>query len=491
MAAKLLSKSRYLNGRQCLKLLWYAINQKKELGEPGPMANFVMAQGRAVGEVAHQLYPDGLLLNYNPSPYAHAKVSHAALRERRPLFEAGFLHGRAYAIADILVPGPGEGWELIEVKSSTAPKEEHYLDLSFQAWIYSGAGLKIDKIFLLYLNNSYLRRGGLDPNKLFYRYEVTLPTVVDRPLIPARLEKMFQVIDAATPPEVAVGPHCYSPRECPLISKCWGFLPEQDSIMTLRSGGEKWYDLLERGILRLQDIPADYELSANQRIQVASHRSGQPYIDQPALREFLGRIRYPLFYLDFETMALPVPPYEETSPYENIPFQYVLFKVAKEGEAPERFTYLAEGKVDPRPEILANLSALLGEEGTIIAYNAPYELGCLRRAAERYPQFLPWAEKLDDRFLDLIEPFKKFQIYYPAQQGSTSLKDVLPALTGESYNGLEIAEGGIASAEYARVTFDPRVSAEERQKVRADLERYCELDTAGMIRVVERVKEVV
>jgi hypothetical protein len=34
------------------------------------------------------------------------------------------------------------------------------------------------------------------------------------------------------------------------------------------------------------------------------------------------------------------------------------------------------------------------------------------------------------------------------------------------------------------------VSEEERVKIRKDLEKYCELDTEGMIRIVEKLKEL-
>jgi hypothetical protein len=63
---------------------------------------------------------------------------------------------------------------------------------------------------------------------------------------------------------------------------------------------------------------------------------------------------------------------------------------------------------------------------------------------------------------------------------------VLPALTGKSYEGLEIAEGGTASLEYLRVTFG-EVDEKERKKVRQALETYCALDTEGMILIVDKL----
>ena len=68
------------------------------------------------------------------------------------------------------------------------------------------------------------------------------------------------------------------------------------------------------------------------------------------------------------------------------------------------------------------------------------------------------------------------------------MKAVLPALTDTSYEGMEIADGGMASREYARVTFGDNIEPKDRQKVRDDLEKYCELDTRAMIDILEELK---
>ena len=54
---------------------------------------------------------------------------------------------------------------------------------------------------------------------------------------------------------------------------------------------------------------------------------------------------------------------------------------------------------------------------------------------------------------------------HPQQLGSPSIKAVMPAITGQGYDGLEIAEGATASMEFVRVHFSG-VPAAERQRVR-------------------------
>ena len=65
----------------------------------------------------------------------------------------------------------------------------------------------------------------------------------------------------------------------------------------------------------------------------------------------------------------------------------------------------------------------------------------------------------------------------------------MPALTGEGYDDLEIADGTTASQEFLRITFS-NVPAAERKRVRAALEEYCALDTEGLVRIVEKLSEV-
>ena len=58
-------------------------------------------------------------------------------------------------------------------------------------------------------------------------------------------------------------------------------------------------------------------------------------------------------------------------------------------------------------------------------------------------------------------------------------------MTNLSYEDMEINEGAMASIEYSRVTFGKNIDEKERQRVRAALEKYCDLDKKGMIEVLK------
>ncbi|OQC17725.1 MAG: hypothetical protein BWX72_00368 [Firmicutes bacterium ADurb.Bin080] len=159
--------------------------------------------------------------------------------------------------------------------------------------------------------------------------------------------------------------------------------------------------------------------------------------------------------------------------------------VKEKGAKPEHFSFLADGTSDPRPEFMARLKEVMGTKGSVIAYNAyATEMRILKGCVEALPKYKKWVDSIEERIIDLLKPFQAFAYYHPAQDGSCSIKNVLPAMTGKSYDDLEIGDGGTASAEYYRVTFTE--DNKDKDKVRKLLEEYCGLDTMGMVEIVEK-----
>ena len=125
----------------------------------------------------------------------------------------------------------------------------------------------------------------------------------------------------------------------------------------------------------------------------------------------------------------------------------------------------------------------------ILAVSTP-EIAAIKNACEAYPEHKEWFEAIKPRFVDLYAPFRSFNYYHPDQQGSASIKYVLPALTGKGYKGMDITDGLMASLEYSRVTFTMGISENERHRVYTALEEYCDLDTRGMIDILENLERL-
>jgi hypothetical protein len=108
----------------------------------------------------------------------------------------------------------------------------------------------------------------------------------------------------------------------------------------------------------------------------------------------------------------------------------------------------------------------------------------MKECAEFLPESKSWVSAVNQRIVDLLNPFKAFNFYHPNQCGSTSMKLVLPALTGKDYSKMEIQEGGAASREFLRITFTD-VSEPDRKRFRKASDLYCGQNTEGMIWILD------
>ena len=480
----------YLMGLQCSKLLWFRYKAKDQIPVPDESTQSVFDQGTEVGELAQQLFPGGIVVAPGIiTPDDVIAQTQDAIRKRKPLYEAAFSFNGGYARTDILVPVAGGAWDLVEVKSTTSLKKEvHLPDIAFQTFVLTGAGIKLRKCFLAHINNKFVRHGPIDPKKFFTLEDVTHAVATMAPDVEDEINAMQRVIGAKSHPEIQIGPHCDDPYTCPLHDRCWSFRPEA-SVFTLYRGGKFSFKLLKKGVQKLADIPANVALTDIQSIQRAALLAGKPHIDHPALAAFLGQLKYPVSFLDFETIGTAIPLFDGVRPYQQIPFQFSLHILRSEKAKPEHHQFLADGTEDPRPKFMRQLVKDLPATGSVVTYNASFETSRLKECCELLPEFKPWSKKVTPRIVDLLLPFRGFRYYHPNQNGSASMKAVLPALTGKGYEHLAIQEGGSASREFLRVTFE-KVTDAERRQVRQYLEQYCGLDTMGMVDIVKSLKSL-
>lgn len=484
-----ISKSKFLWGLQCPKLLWYAYNQKDAIPKPDAATQAIFDQGHEVGALAKQMFPEGVEVGAGILDLAKTiRLTQQALKLRKPLFEAAFSANGGYCRTDILRPAPQNAWDLIEVKSTTSLKDVHLDDLAFQTWVLLSAGLQIRNIYLCHINSDFVRHGEIDPKKFFTLEDVTDQTAELAQLVVDKLDDMFKVIRLRHHPDIKIGPHCDNPYTCALHDHCWKFLPEQN-VVDLYRGARKGFDLLGEGVTLLKNIPDNFNLTASQAVQKRVAISGKPQVNKKAIAKFLAQLEYPVSYLDFETLGTAIPLFNGLHPYQQVPFQFSLHIVRAPGTKPEHIMFLAEGRRDPRPEFMLTLRNAIPRTGSIVAFNASFELSRLKECCEAMPKFSPWQKAVEGRVIDLLGPFRAFDYYHPEQHGSASMKAVLPALTGKGYDGLAIQEGNTASNEFLRVTFGD-VAEEERRRVRERLEQYCGRDTEGMIWIVDALRRI-
>jgi len=486
----LISKSRFMSGLRCDKLLWCKYKDKGLFPPYSKAVEGRFRQGHEVGRYAQLLFPGGE--EAAPGKYlAEDTVSptRELIDRRVPVFEAGLMHGSAYVLVDILNPVGIDEWDLYEVKSTTAYRpEKHLADVAIQKYAAEGSGLKIRKCYLMHINNRYVRKGEINPGELLTAADITKEADAFAGQVEGDLKRMIKIIKQEKCPDIPVFPGCWEVGGCDLQAVCWDHLPEHH-VLTLSSGKSRGLKLLEEGIEDLTNVSEDPAFTGKQKIQIEAVKSGDLYIDSPRVRGFLDQLEYPLSYLDFETLSSAIPLYEGTRPYQAVPFQFSLHVMSGPGVKPAHHSFLAEGAQDPRPALLSALKTTMPLAGSVVAYNAPFEKGVLKGLAELEPACAPWVEELNHRMIDLLIPFRSFAVYHPQQRGSASMKAVLPALTAQSYEGIDMG-GEEAGYEFMRITFDDTVEKDEIRRIRNAMEEYCKQDTEGMVAIVNRLEEL-
>lgn len=483
-----LSKSQYIRGLQCHKALWLYRHRRDLMPETPPSLQLIFDQGHRIGELARRWFAGGILIepDYRKIPEA-LKATRAAAADGVPsIFEAAAIHDRVLVRPDVLIRRGGS-WDLVEVKGSTEVKEVYVEDAAVQRYVLDGGGFQVRRCFLMHINNQYVRRGAVEPDKIFTMADITKDVAALQRHIPARVAAMHKVLALKAPPKIDIGSHCSDPYDCDFVSHCWRHIPDYSVFNLVRVRQEKVAALMDRGVLHVRDIPEDFPLTATQKLQVAVEKSGRPHIERKAIADMLREPKYPLYYLDFETISPAIPPYDGLRPFQQMPFQASLHVQKARGGTVEHFEFLGDAKNDPRPALTEFLVRRIGGRGSVVAYNAAFEGSRLAELAEAYPKHAKALLSMKARLWDLAAPFRSGTYLHPEFQGSYSIKAVLPALVaGMSYEGMAIANGGDASIAYLNL-MEGTLPPDEARRTIAALKRYCGQDTLAMVKLLERL----
>lgn len=480
-----LSKSLYIRGLQCHKSLYLHKYQPELRGEPTPELEALWKSGREVGDFARMLFPGGVVVPFEglTGEEQLSKTREEIDRGTKAIYEATFSFDGVFVKADIIVRNRGF-WDLYEVKSSTSVKEHYWDDVAVQYYVLSGCGLPVHKAYLVHINNGYVRDGDIVPEELFVLQDITGIVREKQASIPETLTGMRTMLRGRMP-EIDIGPHCSDPYDCDFMDFCWRHVPE-DSVFSLRGRGIDPWEMYRQGVVRMEDVPLD-ALNLMQRMQVEYSLDRKAHADPAKIREFLKKVRYPVCFLDFETFGSGIPLFDGTRPYQQVPFQYSLHRIDAEGEESRHFEYLARPGVDPRKEIAEKLSGEIPEGACVIAYNMAFEKRVMRELGEFAPNLRKRLKAIAEGMIDLMEPFKRRDIYHWRMNGSYSLKSVLPVLVpGMTYEGLEISDGAMASEAY--FAMETIADPAELSRLRKALLDYCKQDTLGLVRLLEKIR---
>jgi len=472
-----LSKSRYTKGLRCPLALYLAVHHYEWGSDASPEAQARMDAGTHVHEIAHGRFPGGVLIEDDYLHFGDAlKHTQEALESGvDTLFEAAFAHDNVKIRVDVLRRLADGGWELIEVKSTKDyDTDKHLPDAAVQLHVLLGCGIEVRQVTLLHLNADYRYLGGgiYDPRDLFAPTDITAEAFDYIERVPSDLAAMMAILAQAEQPERPLGVNCKEPYECEFYAWCHA---------------------------------DDVEPDLSQEAQFV-----------PAVLKRLDGLRYPLHFVDFETMAPALPIFIGTGPYQRTRVQWSIHTLHEDGRLDHAEWLLSGADENPDADFMGSLLNALPREGTFVHYSS-YERTQMVDIACRYPEFrqrlvdaIPgFSDKLVETMVkrgishadlrlggadglldfDLGERAVKLGCLHPVfgPKGTKwSIKDAIKILAPDlpPYASLTIGNGDLAMIATEEM-LDPRTPPDVAARIRADLLAYCCQDTMSMVMIYQ------
>ena len=485
-----LSKSKYCDGIGCNKKLWmltYMADKAEDISNDS-----VFETGHEVGELAKGLFGDYYDVSFDDDLSKMIVETKMAINEGNTVItEASFLYENNFCSVDILKCN-GKLIEIYEVKSSTEIKDIYLDDISYQVYILLKLGYMVKSANIVFVNSGYVRNGELDLSKLFILKDVTDIAYNKQEEVEENIKKLALYMEQKKEPEMNLGMYCVKPYPCPFFKYCSRNLPVNNVFDIRGMTNNMKFKFYNRGICSYEELlKEDINDKYRQQIEYSLYDKCD-YIDVDKIKEFVSSLYYPMYFLDFETFQQAIPKYDGISPYMQVPFQYSLHYIEKEGSSLEHKEFLADHNVDPRRMLAERLVNDIPMDSCVIAYNMKFEKMVIRDLANNFLDLSEHLMNIHDNMYDLMIPFKDRSYYAKAMQGSFSIKYVLPALFPNDptldYHNLDLIHNGTeAMSSYANLENN---SLEDQELIRYNLLKYCELDTYAMVKIYYRLKEI-
>ena len=484
-------------------------------------------QGYVVQVEARSRFPGGVLID---APYWDFSLAHQqtkqALKLHSPyIYEAFFQVKKFIARVDILELKERE-FNIIEVKSALSVKQDHILDLAIQRYILNECKAPVRHCYLLHLNRECTYP---DLNQLFVQEDVTDQVEEMQDQVRETMLHFKEILNSKKIPNVDIGNHCFKPYPCRFMDQCWTNIPSPN-VFSIPSLGELSWKYYNKKQIHLKDVLED-DLTPRQKVFKRVHLTGQPYINKEAIQKELSKWEEPLYFLDFETLGSAIPRFDQTKPFQHIPFQYSALLARGLSDANksnsknkcalkinifqnnclsslneyqdylkqnqlyedsfndqklviEEDHYLHPNSNDPRRDLAERLVRFIGFEGSVVAYYKEFESLRLKELANLFPDLSERLISMSSRLVDPL-PLLRENVCFKEFGSSWSIKSVAPVLLGSNWRYSLL---GVSDGLMAQNGFEEMISMEDgsskKEILKNNLILYCRQDTWCLLGIV-------
>lgn len=434
--------------------LWIKKHDPKKIPPVDENTQAMFDAGHQFEPFAESLFPEGVSLGFSDFDEYRSlpkRTQDAIDRGDQVLFQPRFEWNDFTCICDIVSFVGDNEVDLYEIKASTKAKPEHEFDLAFQTAVLEGTGLKVRNISVIHVNNQYVRKGEIKADEITAFTDITEAVRSKGNATAKHMAQAIEVVQSSA-------------------------MPDPDPKFA-KLGSKKDWMLIYQNIVGTSDDITTEEVT--------------PVIDKEFIKQFLGELEYPLYFLDYETMSGLIPYFDGHRPYQQVPFQYSLHILESPDAELTQNEYLHRDNSDPSRPLTEQLIADIGDKGSVVVWFEGFEKARNSELGDMLPEYKESMEAINKRVVDLMIPFKLKWYDDPRFNGSASIKQVLPVLCPHlSYKKLGIQEGGSAQRLWMEAVLDDK-RADQKDQILEDLIEYCKLDTLAMVEIYNCLKELV
>lgn len=388
--------------------------------------------------------------------------------------------------------------------------------------------INTSKYFLAVLNSDYIFDGTQDSdgpvynrdkdnNDIIIFIDVTEITKLYLKIIDEERKKLERIINDSYD-EIKVGTYCEYKKitECKHKDFCFRNVPKENSVFSYldnhfgfvdeNNNKVTTYDLINNRLYSMLDVPEDYLTRKKNIIQRQVVETGKEYCNLQKIKQGIELIKYPIYYLDFETFPCPLPRFKGEKCYTQSVFQFSLHIEDKNGcdKSMSHYGYLSKTNDDEREDLVKYLCSLIDTSGTVLVYNSSFEKNRMKELAKIFPKYREKLDYINDMIFDLLDIIKSnkkiymslgyneeessiFNYYHYDMNGSFSIKKVLPLFSELNYQDLDISNGVQALVTYSKFN---KLSKKEYDDAYNSLIEYCKQDTWAMVEIFHGLKEM-
>lgn len=418
-------------------------------------------------------FPDGVWV-YGDTKRAAADTLAIIEKGEEVIYNATFTTGGTSARCDVIMLENG-AYDIYAVRPTS--RYTRWIDeVLFSKIVMEKAGVKTGNCYVCAID----REGGKGKTISI----INVNNIRRQKKLEERLKNILKNISSDKIPDSTLSRQCGS---CPYLEDC--FAKNPDSIFSLKSiPFSKKMSLYTKGVTTVDKYALMPECTGMVKREILVRSTDEDVYSKDEIKAFLSTLRYPLGFLDFETMEVFNPAEKFLSPMDTVITQFSYHLIEKEGAEAVHYEFIGDGVNYCEREAAAALCDCIKEDHCVLMYS-DYEKVCIERLIKRLPKYKEKLKRITENLVDLEKPFSSKILVNRAMEGKSSLKKVLPALYPDcpelDYSRMAIKNGQQAESVYARLG---KMSEKEKASAMKDLKEYCALDTLAMIKLWEKLE---